>query len=466
LTFLARREQSTAVAEKVPTQSLDRPEVAAAASAPNPWLARGERFLSRPTGLAFVLLLFIGLFALHRPDGVINPQLWAEDGPIFHQDAELFGWRSLFIPRMGYFHTIPRLIALTARHFDPAWTPAIYTYSALLISGLAALCLVSSRMPGERLAGFGVGLILVIVPNYSNEIFLTPTNLQWVIAPLLTALLVREPAPTIGWAFAEGLAVFVIGTSTPFSIALIPLVALWVFWKRDRRRLLGASARAFAALVQAAALLSVTQGSQPTRPVAGLGFLAQVVGLRIFAETFTPQIPCETVMVRILMGLLALGGLVGLAGLPGKNRPVRLMLVAIVIASLTAAIARCRSTGVLSTLIDTGFGDRYFYAVRTHLLWCCLLAGLDSWATRRWLAILCSFLLCLAVISSLRTYRVESLPDLKWKDYVPALREGRPVSIPINPSWTYNYPGRPGGKFEVRNPNLETNSNGGKALER
>jgi hypothetical protein len=31
------------------------------------------------------------------------------------------------------------------------------------------------------------------------------------------------------------------------------------------------------------------------------------------------------------------------------------------------------------------------------------------------------------------------------------LRERRPVDIPINPSWTYHYPGRPGGKSEIQN---------------
>ena len=413
------------------------------------WLVRGDALLKNPGVLALVLLVFMVLVALHRPDGVTNPQLWAEDGPVFHQDAEQFGFRSLFIPRMGYFHTIPRLIALAARPFDPAWTPAIYSYSALFISGLVATRLISPRAPGGRLTGLGLGLLLVVSPNYSNEIFLAPTNIQWLVIPFLTGLLLRAPPPTTGCAVAEALACFVVGTTTPLSIVVAPLAGVWAVWRRERRRLIVVAGLVLAALLQAGALLLTSQPPRGGNQQLTLGFVAQVLGLRVFAEGLLPQIPCDAGLVRAGMGWVTFAGL-GLVGLlPGGYWPARLLLVTVTLASLGATLARGWSTGVASALLDSGFDDRYFYAIRVQFLWCVLLAGVDAWTGRPWLAIGCGFLLGLGVVSALRTYRVGTLPDMRWGDYVPALREGRPVDIPLNPSWTYHYPGRqphPGAK--------------------
>jgi len=117
-------------------------------------------------------------------------------------------------------------------------------------------------------------------------------------------------------------------------------------------------------------------------------------------------------------------------------------------------LVRCWGMG--DTLLDDGLGDRYFYPIRIHLVWCCLLAGLDAWSARHWSGVWCGFLLALAVVASIRVYRVPPWPDEQWAKYVPAIREGRPVDIPLNPLWVYHYPGRPSGvqssKFKVQSP--------------
>ncbi len=414
--------------------------------------------------LPLLFTLFTTLFALHRLDGLAHPQLWAEDGPVFHQDADQLGSLSIFVPRIGYFHTLPRLIALLAHKFDPIWTPLIYTYLALLVSGVMTLCLVSPRMPGGRLGGLAMALFLVMAPNYSGEVFLTPTNLQWITAPFMAGLLLKAPAVATSGAVMEGLLMFLLGVTSPFSIVLAPLAWAWVAFRScdmsfARRSLSDIATRfqrsmerigryevipvaflTLAAVVQASAVFTTARLQSAQSQPMPLELIVQVIGFRTAIEAFAPQFPFSGDLARLLLGFLTVGGLGALALLPGKYRPMRLFLVVVIFAYLCTTFLRCWGMG--TTLLDDGLADRYFYTIRIHLLWCCLLAAFDAWSARHWLGVWCGFLLGLAVVASVRIYRVPAWPDEHWRDYVPAIREGRPVDIPLNPLWIYHYQGR------------------------
>src|SRR5258708_34049507 len=47
-----------------------------------------------------------------RPDAILNPQFWAEDGVTFYRDAYTGGFRSLVLPYVGYLVSLQRLVAL------------------------------------------------------------------------------------------------------------------------------------------------------------------------------------------------------------------------------------------------------------------------------------------------------------------------------------------------------------------
>jgi hypothetical protein len=364
---------------------------------------------------------------------------------------------------------LPRLIALLARQFDPIWTPALYNYLALLVSALMGLCLISPRMPGGRLGGLAMALLLLIAPNYSGEVFLTPTNLQWVTAPVMVALLIKSPPASMATAVMEAFVMFLIGVTTPFSIVLVPLAGVWVwsfgFRRRvaasdaleteagtpylsfveraDRFRLMMGAALTLAAVIQAGAVLhsahlQLQENSNP-KPMS-LEIIVQAIGFRTVVEAFFPQLPTGDGIVRLVIGIVTLGVLGALALFPGKYRPMRMLLVGVILAFLGVTLVRCWGMG--NALLDDGLGDRYFYPIRIQLMWCFLLAGLDAWSARHWSGIWCGFLLGLAVVASIRVYRVPPWPDEHWANYVPAIREGRPVDIPLNPLWVYHYPGR------------------------
>src|SRR3954469_13020568 len=55
-----------------------------------------------------------GILFARRPDMVLNPQFWAEDGPVFFAQARIHGIAALVEPYAGYFHTVLRLVAWIA----------------------------------------------------------------------------------------------------------------------------------------------------------------------------------------------------------------------------------------------------------------------------------------------------------------------------------------------------------------
>src|SRR5712692_9123288 len=78
------------------------------------------------------------LLILRRPDAILNPQFWAEDGVVFFHDQLDIGFvQALFNAYAGYLHVIPRSIAGFASVFPVAAHPLIYNVCALAIAALS-----------------------------------------------------------------------------------------------------------------------------------------------------------------------------------------------------------------------------------------------------------------------------------------------------------------------------------------
>ena len=73
-----------------------------------------KNWTNAPAGSTRLLLgtLLAALLLLRRPGSLLHPQFWAEDGPLFFQDAFNHGFRSTILqPASGYLHSFPRLVA-------------------------------------------------------------------------------------------------------------------------------------------------------------------------------------------------------------------------------------------------------------------------------------------------------------------------------------------------------------------
>src|SRR4029077_15906641 len=94
---------------------------------PPPWWRSTPGQMALTAG-AFLLVLFA-----RRPETFLNPQLWAEDGPIFFVQADEFGARALTFPWAGYHNFLLRLIAAVSSPLNARLVPAAYVGMSLLV---------------------------------------------------------------------------------------------------------------------------------------------------------------------------------------------------------------------------------------------------------------------------------------------------------------------------------------------
>ena len=396
---------------------------------------------ARPTWfrwLAWTLILAAGaaLLAYRRPDALQNPQVWAEDVIVFHAQAESLGWRSLFVPHAGYFHTWPRIVALGAQAVDPLYLPWAYNYSAWLIAAAVFAALLRVRTAD----GGGVGPIwaaaFLFTPHYSGEIFLALTNVQWVLTPFLVASVLRRPPEGGGPIALSTTAVLLAATTTPFSVILAPLAAWAGLIRRSPGSWFVNGALLAGALAQLLAI-HFTSVPYPSQGWATWSYYLQNIGFRVGIETFVPERWWPTATGwHSFAGLVVLTLFITLGTVAGPRRWERAALALAIAGFLLATYVR--SKPFIAEMQDAGWGDRYFFAIRLLLVWQIVCF---AWrAGRRQWALLVLLLVPLAAASR---YRAGAWPDYRWADYAPALRRGEAVQIPINPSgWIYHYAGR------------------------
>src|SRR5260364_84579 len=79
----------------------------------------------------FAFLLTAGaLLALRRPDELLNPYVWAEDGVVNIRDFIDYGARSIFLTVAGYFVLATKLISVTALSISFKHYPVIANWLA------------------------------------------------------------------------------------------------------------------------------------------------------------------------------------------------------------------------------------------------------------------------------------------------------------------------------------------------
>ena len=148
-----------------------------------------NRFYS--SGQKFGILTLAGVVLLIRKtDAFLNPQFWAEDFWPFFVDANAIG-EIIWYQYNGYHHLFPRIIAWGSAFFDPRFQPALYVLFSLGITLGVVLQVLSSR---HDLKGkMWCALAIVAVPH-TGEVYLNPTNLQWITAlALLITLFKKDP---------------------------------------------------------------------------------------------------------------------------------------------------------------------------------------------------------------------------------------------------------------------------------
>lgn len=190
--------------------------------------------------LLAIFAITLGLTFARMPERLTQGFLWAEDVSIFLKGGYDQGLGSIFVPYAGYLHAVPRLIvAAYASVGSPAHAPLVLAWiCAIVLAGAATLLFAAVHRHLGRVAAVCFALALTVVPQ-DGEIWLTVTNLQWILGPLLLVLLWREfvaeqvfPARVF---YLDSVLIVLLALTGPFGLVFSVFVigAAWIKGRRN-----------------------------------------------------------------------------------------------------------------------------------------------------------------------------------------------------------------------------------------
>jgi len=206
----------------------------------HPGHREGSQTRAQPNWLYHALLIGLGLLALtprfNQLKGMLSGKyLWAEDAPIFMNMAQAHGFSAIFETYAGYIHLYPKITAYLANYFDLAVRPAIYFLSwtvafSVLIFSVARAARILKAGP------FSTAILVLLValqPTYGDVLF-NVTNAQWMLGGAMFLLvLVDDAKSTLSENYAKAIFILPMALTGPFSIILLPLIAIKIFAYRD-----------------------------------------------------------------------------------------------------------------------------------------------------------------------------------------------------------------------------------------
>ncbi|MPW04845.1 hypothetical protein GCT19_04135 [Paraburkholderia sp. CNPSo 3155] len=287
--------------------------------------------------------------------------LWAEDAPIFIQQAHQLGLRAILTTYAGYLHLIPRLIAETQRVLLPLHaTPYFFVWCcAILTSGACAYVAFALRAVTPVTAAF-MGLAPVLAPQ-NGEVLLTITSLQWVLLPALLVLLWEAVFESDGrWAFPRVIAVGLLALTGPFGVLLAPAVSIGIALRRLRSRAASLNWPVIAAYFIAIAVQTIVMLRHPQSPkgIHDLPWLPWM--LRAMFTDFLPSV-MATNTAGYLFAVLVTG-----VCILSRARLVFVCLLWFSVLLWGLGVTRAEP---LMPIVWYGYGARYLYPWGIFLLW-------------------------------------------------------------------------------------------------
>ena len=238
-----------------------------------------------------------------RPDVVLRPQFWAEDGMQFFARAyNEPGFATLVAPYGAYYQTFPRIAGFVAQWVAFPSAPLVMALLALGVQAIPPAFLLSNRFAGvaPHLGQRAVlAAVLLLVPN-AMEVHVNVTNSQVHLALLAFLVLLAESRSSLAWRAFDVAVLLLSGASGPFCVLLVPVAVLCCWRQRDRWSV----ARLLCLLVPVALQLAALKprGPVPEEPIPR--------GFRI-RKPRTPHGASPANLLGIYGGQVVVGGLAG-----------------------------------------------------------------------------------------------------------------------------------------------------------
>jgi hypothetical protein len=265
--------------------------------------------------------------------------------------------------------------------------------------------------------GFLMGSLLATVPCAGDEILANPTNVQWVLAPVLGLLLVSDGKPGSLASANHTLMAAIAALTGPFSVIFAPVALIRLRFRADAISIVTIAGAAIQVL------MLVYDYPEKTAPSDGtLLHLSEVL--------VQHSMPSTTFHV------LAGGALIALSIFVSEGRWQRSGLLWLAAGTLAATAFKFRHDPHVFDYAD--WSPRYFYPVQVCLWWCAvslLFARQGRAAGAIWLTY------SIAAYPS-GYFQRPPLKDLRWSDSIREIGK-TPLVVPINPEgWKVQIPAR------------------------
>ena len=384
-----------------------------------------------------------------RPDALINPQFFAEDGTIWYAQAHDVGWRSLFSPfHRGYFDTAERLVGLASLLIPMLWAPLLFNLIAVAVEALPAIVIASGRYADvvpSRLGRLFLALLYVALPATWGAIA-NLTHAQWHLAMLACVVVLASPGRSTAWNLFDISAVALSGLTGPTCLLLAPIAAA-VWWRRrDHWAAILAIVTIASAGIQGASLFFSAPPLETHVPLGPslMGFLRLLSWRVTYAALLGQHItgPLTGLWGDAWALLGAAGGLAALTYAIVRG-PLELRLLiafgALVMGSalLWPVPMNAAPNGYWASLAAPGAHVRYFFPLTFALIVSFVWLLTRPSTAMRTLGALC--LAAVLVIAIPADWREPAYRDYHFAAYVGQYERapiGSRVQIPIPPGWS------------------------------
>jgi hypothetical protein len=395
---------------------------------------------------AVFLIAFLIVFS-RRPDVLLNPQFYAEDGRFFYSDAYQYGLHCLLMPYGGYLHTPLRFVGLLAQLVPLGRAPLVMNLCAIVAQILPIHLFLSSRFNSISFATRVFGSLLYLALPNAFEIHANTANIQWHLALTGCLILLARPDDRMGWRIFDFLVLVMLAFGSLMGILLIPIAAILRWTRKDPRYNLSLIALIPGALVQGSILL-LTESRRAAPNGATLARLADIIGGQVFfSSVLGVRTSMQLYFYSHFTSLFWLDLLALVIGLPFvvyalRHAPLELKLAylfaALVLASaLHRPLASFPGSYTQWQLLEIpGCGNRYYFfpmlTFFSTLVW--MLTGVKDKLPRYSSAAV----LVLLSIGICRDYQYKPFQDLHFQEYATEFTRAAPgteMTIPLNPDW-------------------------------
>jgi hypothetical protein len=404
------------------------------------------------------------LIISRRPDAILNPQFWAEDGTVFYAQAYNYGViNSLFLPYAGYLHTVPRLTAALSMLFPLKVAPLIFNLIAIVIQIIPVNIFISSRfsrlVPNLNYRIY-ISFLYLALPG-CNEINANITNAQWHIALLIFMAFVALPSRFLISNFIDLIIIFIGGLTGPFSILMMPVVLFIIFYKKINNIRINSFTYTkfmvlmFTAIIQMLVIITNKSGQER---ISGLGvkslsfeslatiskiltnqlFLISIFGTKT-TDYLVKALP-EYLYIALSITVITAGFII-LFYLLLKS-PLELKAF-IIFAALIPLAAIAASFPNINPFVNVGSGGRYWFnfilAFILGIAWLCY-QFYRNYHKKNYISnSLVAIMLLVILFGMISDWQHPSYTDYEFPAYArkfTALLPGDKIIIPVNPNWS------------------------------